>query len=125
MKALKGYFNNLATSEVNIKLVLERRVANNTKLAANNNKLFAMVKKLTNEIKNIERETSHLKKTGRQGKRDPTLCPHCKNEDYHEVNACFELVKNKDKRPTGWKSLLWRRGTVRNISNISKSNDKL
>ena len=76
MIALEEYFDNLAAA-VNEKLVLEKLVANNTKIAATNENLVAIVKKLTNEIKYIERETSRLKKGG-QGKQDPTLCPHCK-----------------------------------------------
>ena len=72
---------------------------NNTKLAATNEDLVTIVKKL----KNLEREIACLKKTGGQGKWDPTLFPHCKKEGYHASEACFELVKNKDKRPTGWK----------------------
>ena len=104
MIALEEYFDNLAAA-VNEKLVLEKLVANNTKIAATNENLVAIVKKLTNEIKYIERETSRLKKGG-QGKQDPTLCPHCKKEEYHASKACYELVKNKDKRPTGWKSSL-------------------
>ena len=55
MKALEGYFNNLATAAVNEKSVLEQLVANNTKLAATNKNLVAIVKKLTNDIKNLER----------------------------------------------------------------------
>ena len=85
---------------------------------------MAIVKKLTNDINYLERETLRLNKGG-QGKRDPTLCPHCKKEKYHAAEACFKLVKNKDKRPTGWKSSLWWRGTVIIIINISKSSDKL
>ena len=44
MKALEGYFDNLAAAAVNEKLVLEQLVANNTKLAANNESLVVMVK---------------------------------------------------------------------------------
>ena len=106
MKALEGYFYNLATTAVNEKSVLGQLVANNTKLADANENLVAIVKKLANDIKNIERETSRLKKTGRHGKGDPTLCPHCKKEGYHAAEACFKIVKNKDKHPTGWKSSL-------------------
>ena len=80
-------------------------MANNTKLAATNENLVAVVKKLTNDIKYIKRETYRLNKGG-QGKQDPTLCPNFKKEGYHSPEACYELVKNKDKRPTGWKSLL-------------------
>ena len=104
-KALEGYFYNLAAAAVNEKLVLEQLVANNTKLAATNKNLVAMVKKLTNDIKKIERETSRIKKGG-QSRQDLTLCHHCKKEGYHAPKACYELVKNKDKRPPGWRSSL-------------------
>ena len=99
-------------------------MANNTKLAATNKNLVAMVKKLTNEIKNLKRETSCLKKGGQSG-WGPTLCHHCKKEGYHAPEACYELVKNKDKRPHGWRSSLWRCGTVRINSKISISSNKL
>ena len=78
MTDLEGYLDNLVTAAVNEKLLLDQLVAKNTKLAATNENLVAIVKKLTNEIKNLERETSRLKKTGGHGKRDPTLCSHCK-----------------------------------------------
>ena len=104
MKFLEGYFNNLASAAVNKKSVLEQLVENNTKLAATNENLVAIVKKLTNDINYLERETSRLKKDVK-GKRDLKLCPHFKKEGYHAANACFGLVKNKDKRPTGWKIL--------------------
>ena len=105
MKALGGYFKNLATDAVNKKSVLKQLVANNTKLAATNKNLVAIIKKLTNDIKNLKRETSRLKKGG-QSKWDPTLCHHFKKEGYHAPEACYELVKNKDRRPTGWRSSL-------------------
>ena len=82
-------------------------MANNAKFSATNKELVAVVKKLSNKNKDIQRETFRLKKKGgggaTQGKRDPTLLPHFKNEGYYEPDAFFELVKNKDKRPPGWK----------------------
>ena len=72
MKALEGYFDNLAAAAVNKKSVLEQLVANNTKLAATNENLVAMVKKLTYGIKNLEQETSGLKK-GEQIIQGPTV----------------------------------------------------
>ena len=72
MKAIEGYFDNLAAAAVNKKSVLKKLVTNNTKLAATNENLVAIVKKLTNDIKYLERETARLKKGG-QRKRDPTL----------------------------------------------------
>ena len=98
MKALEGYFDNLAAVAVNEKLVLEQLVANNTKLAASNESLVAMVKKLTEDIKNLEQDNSRLKKGG-QISRGLTACHHCKKDGYHTPDACYELVKNKDKRP--------------------------
>ena len=69
---------------------------------------MAIVKIFSNDINNIKRETSCLKKTigsgESQGEREPNLCPYCKKEGYHEPDACFEIAKNKDKRPPGWKS---------------------
>ena len=70
--------------------------------------LFSFVKKLTKENKDLQREINLLKQwdgsRATQGKMDPTMCPHCNKEGYHEPDACFELAKNKDKRPPGWKS---------------------
>ena len=105
MKALGGYFYNLAAAAVNEKLVLEQPVVNNTKLVANNENLVAMVKKLTSHIKNLERENSRLKKGGKII-RVPTICHHCKKEGYHAPDACYELVNSKDKRLPGWRSSL-------------------
>ena len=87
MKALEGYFDNLAAAPVNEKSVLDQLVANSTKLAAANENLVAIVKKLTNNIKYIERETSCLKKGG-QSKQDLTLCHHFKKEGYHALEEC-------------------------------------
>ena len=64
MKSLEGYFDNLDGAAVNEKSVLEKLVANNTKLAVTNENLVEIVKKLTNEIKYLERETSRVNKTG-------------------------------------------------------------
>ena len=87
------------------KSVLEQLVVNNIKLAANNESLVETVKKLTGDIKNIERDNARLKNGG-QNSRGPTLCHHCKKEVYHAPDACYELAKNKDKPPPGWRSLL-------------------
>ena len=77
MKALEGYFDNLAAAAVNKKLVLEKLVANNTKISANNKNLVAMVKKLTSSINNLGQENSRLKKGGKS-RRVPTFCHHFK-----------------------------------------------
>ena len=87
-------------------------------------KLVAMVKKLTNDIKNIKWENSRLNKFGKS-RQDTTLFHHCKKERYHAPEACYKLVKNKDMRPPGWRSSLWRRVKVGIISKICASSDKL
>ena len=105
MKALEGYFYNLAAITVNNKAVLEQLLVNNTKLAATNESLVVMVKKMTGNIKNLERDNTCLKKGGKSS-QGPTLCHHCKREEYHAPDACYNLTKNKDKTPPGWRSLL-------------------
>ena len=54
IKALEGYFDNLATSDINKKSVLEKLVANNVKLATTNEGLVAIVKQFSNKIKNLD-----------------------------------------------------------------------
>ena len=68
MKALEGYFDNLATAVVNKNTVLQELVLNNTKIARSNESLISLVKKLTGDIKNLERDNSCLKK-GRASQR--------------------------------------------------------
>ena len=40
------------------------------------------------------------------GKGPGKHCPNCKRDTWHKADACFELDKNKDKRPCHWKSCL-------------------
>ena len=76
MESIDGYFDNLSTTTVNKKSVLEQLVTNNTKIASTNEDLVGIFKKWTNGIKNLERETSRLKRKCGKVKRDPTLCHH-------------------------------------------------
>ena len=107
MKTLKGYFDNLADDAVNEKDVLKQLVLNNTTLATSNKSLVAIIKKYHNEINNLEQEISRIKKGGQACKRNPpNLCANCKKEGYHQPQYCYELAKNKDKHPPGWRSAL-------------------
>jgi len=45
------------------------------------------------------------KDRGGRTERAKRLCKHCKKEGYHEDDDCFELEKNKEKRPKWWKSV--------------------
>ena len=78
LKALRGYFGNLAAAAVNEKGVLQKLVLNNTFLTTSNESLVALVKKLSGDIKNIEREISCLKKGGQVSARNTTFCTNCK-----------------------------------------------
>ena len=86
--------------------MLEKLVTKNAKLVATNKELVAIVQDCQKK-KDLQRETYRLKKTGgsgeTQGNRDLTLCPYFKKEGYHATDACFKIVKNKDKPPPGWK----------------------
>ena len=55
LKALEGYFDNLAAKAVNEKGVLQQLVLNNTTFATSNESLVALVKKLSGDIKDLER----------------------------------------------------------------------
>ena len=105
-KTLEGYFDNLAAAAVTEKVVLHQLVLNNTTQSTSNKSLVALVKNLSNDIKNLEREISRMKKGGQVSARNTTLCAHCKKEGFHQPQDCFELIKNKDKRPPGWRSAL-------------------
>ena len=61
LKALGGYFDNLAAASTNEKTVLEKLVASNAKLAAKKKELVAVVKKLTNHNKDLQRATASRK----------------------------------------------------------------
>ena len=54
MKALEGYFDNLAAATTNDKSVLKQLVANNAKLAVTNKELVAIVKTNSNKNKDIQ-----------------------------------------------------------------------
>ena len=106
IKATEGYFDNLAAAAVNEKSVLQLLVLNNTTLTTSNKTLVALVKKLNIDIKNLERKNSRLKRGGQVRTRNTTLCNNCKNEGFHQLEACYELLKNKNKRPPGRRSAL-------------------
>ena len=73
LKALEGYFVNLAAAAVNEKGVLQQLMLNNNTLATSKESLVDLVKKLSGDIKNLEREISRLKKGGQFSARNTTL----------------------------------------------------
>ena len=106
LKTLKGCFDNLADAAVKEKGVLQQLVLNNTTLSTSNESLVALVKKLSNDIKNPEWKISRLKKGGQVSARNTTLCANCKKEGFHQPQDCYELIKNKETRPPGWRRAL-------------------
>ena len=102
----EGYFTNLAAAATNEKEILNQLVLNNTTLTATNESLVALVKKQAGGLKNLEQELARLKKPQAQAgpRNPPTLCANCKKEGYHQAQDCYELAKNKEKRPPGWRS---------------------
>ena len=86
---------------------------------------MALVKKQSNKIKNLEREISCIEKRVPAGARDATLCANFKKEGYHQPQDCYKMEKNKDMRPTGWRSTLWRWGTEVNNKLSTYNNDPL
>ena len=79
---------------------------NNNTLTTSNESLVDLVKKLSGDIKNLERENYCLKKGGQVSARNTTLCTNCKKDGFRQPEACYELLKNKYKRPPGWRSAL-------------------
>ena len=106
LKDLGGYFDNLAVAAVKKKGVLQQLVLNKTTLSTSNESLVALVKKLSGDINNLEREISRLKEGGQVSARNATLCANCKNEGFRQPQDCYDLLKNKDKRPPVWRSAL-------------------
>ena len=84
IKALEGYFHNLASASVKEKGVLQQMVLDNTTLTTSNESLVALIKKLKGNIKNLERENSHLKMGRQVSTRNTTLCTNCKKEGIHQ-----------------------------------------
>ena len=90
----------------NEKELLNQLVLNNTMLTNRNEILVALVKKQVNNLKNLEQELARIKKPQVRAQNPPNFCSNCKKEGYHQTQDCYELAKNKDKPPTGWRSAL-------------------
>ena len=88
------------------KSVLQQLVLNNTTLTTSNESLVALFKKLTGDTKNQEQEISRLMKGVQVSTINTTLCTNYNKEGFHQPEACYELLKNMDKRPPGWRSAL-------------------
>ena len=101
IKPLEGYSDNLAAAAVNEKSVLQQLMLINTTLKTSNESFVALIKRLNGDMKNPERENLRLKKGGQVRTRNTILCNNFKKEGFHQPAACYDLLKNKDKRPLG------------------------
>lgn len=107
MEALEDCFNDLANAAVTEKGVLDELVRANATLTATNAKLTASVDELTAANARLTKELGHKRGgRGNDTQREKKRCPNCKRDVFHVPDDCFELDKNKDKRPPGWKSCL-------------------
>ena len=108
MEDLEGCFDSLAGVAVMGKGVLEELVNSNAYLTIT---IATLTDSNARLAKNVKTLTDALAKKGGGGVVVPGRVPgkhfpNCKRETWHKADACFELEKNKDKRPRWWKSCL-------------------
>ena len=111
---VEGCFDSLAGAEVTSKDTLDELVKSNATLAKviaalteTNSCLAKKVEHQAAELKNREgggvEESSGIET---RGGNEGSYCPNCKRTTWHTPDNCFELNKNRSKRPSYWKSVL-------------------
>ena len=105
---LEDCFDSLATAAVTGKDSIDSLVKSNALLTKTNAELSALVKSQAADIKSGGggRRNRDKKAGGDKPRRESKYCPNCKRDTWHDPDECFELTKNKDKRPANWKSAL-------------------
>ena len=98
---LEGCFDSLAGVAVKVKRVLEEMVKSNDSLTIT---IATLTDSNARLAKNVETLTAVLAKKGGGGVEVPgrepgKYFPNCKRETCHKPDECFELKRNKDKRP--------------------------
>ena len=116
LEDIEGCFDSLAGVVATESATLAELVKNNAALTATNAELTATIVKLTKLVSELTAAKKSRSGGGGSGgggrggggrERGPTkLCPNCKRDTWNEPDDCFELAKNKDKRPSYWKSCL-------------------
>ena len=90
-------------------------VKTNVTLTSTNDTLTATILKLTkvvNDLKEVKKGRgsggggSGGGRISGSGRGDAKHCPNCKRNTWHKPDECFELARNKEKRPSYWKSCL-------------------
>ena len=109
---LDEHFDALAAAVTTEKGVLEEIVKDNAALTITNAELSASVaslikanKKLSRRVFNCRNSNNHTREYSPEP-HPKTMCPHFKIGVMHAPNNCFELDKNSNRCPRGWKSHL-------------------
>ena len=98
---LDEYFDALAAAATTDQSILAELVAANARLTKANEILTKTNESLVAKL--ATRSGGRHAPAGRYTPAGPRrLCPHCKKMVAHAPDDCFELEKNKDKRPRGW-----------------------
>ena len=112
----EGCFDSLVTAAVTGKDSIEALLKNNSLLTKTNVELSVVIKAQTAEIKSLtaggrgmrDRGTGRARGGGTKSDKPSRLakwCPHCKRDTWHDADDCYELPKNKEKRPRNCKSV--------------------
>ena len=115
MEDVEGCFNGLAGVVATESATLAELVKTNAMLTTTNSTLTVTILKLTKVVNDL----TEVKKgcgggggggggggSGGGGRGDAKHCPNCKRDTWHKPNDCFEMARNKDKRPSYWKLCL-------------------
>ena len=112
IEALDKYFDALAAAASTEKEILEDLFCSNTVLTKSNAELtettVKLIKIISDLMGQLKRAQGNTRSGGRENKQNnqTTHCPNCKVDGFHKPDDCFELVKNKSKRPAAWKTCL-------------------
>ena len=106
--ALDEYADTLATAVTTSQNVVAELVESVVKLTNANAELVQAVSTLTKANKVLSTQGQHGGRAGKGGGewKPKKHCQNCKMEVYHPPDDCFELEKNKGRRPRNWVSLL-------------------
>ena len=111
LEELEGCFDSLASAAMTGKDSIEALLKNNTLLTKTNTELSAVIKAQAAEIKSLTTVGRGRRNRGTEGgaggdgtkpdkpSRLAKWCLHRKRDTWHDADDCYELAKNKDKRP--------------------------
>ena len=108
LEDVEGCFDSLSGVVATESATLAELVKPNAILTTTNVTLTATILKLTKAVNDL----TEVKKGcgsgggGGGGRGDAKHCLNCKRDTWHKPDECFELAKNKEKRPSYWKSCL-------------------